>query len=227
MKSSAAGDGRDLAAGNSGGSRAATTESAALDTESGSGAVGFLGASYEETDYNWLALADVRYSIPSGNDFERLTHFSLMPATFEDEQEFGAIYVGGAGVEYQSGSLADLATRRPWMLEAGLVYRRYFNHARTGFSPYVTASAGYQLFGWTYRNPIVVGGETVTSDALHGAQGYLGLGITTRRASAFGAFAEIGVGGTAFANHTTEGFDDDVFDRFGFVSFKAGLSVKF
>ena len=35
------------------------------------------------------------------------------------------------------------------------------------------------------------------------------------------------MGGTVFLDATTQGFSNDVFSNFGFVSVKAGVSVKF
>jgi hypothetical protein len=37
----------------------------------------------------------------------------------------------------------------------------------------------------------------------------------------------VGLGGTIFSGTTSQGFDNDVFHNFGFVSFTAGISLKF
>ena len=151
----------------------------------------------------------------------------MTPASLENDHNFFGVYVGGAIVEFESGSLPDLATKCPWMLEAGLAYRRYLNHPRTFLSPYFTARVGYQMLAWDYRSPIVVGNETIHGDFLNGVEGYVGFGVSTMRDSHWGLFGEVGVGGTAFLGATNHGFDNDVFEDFAFVSFKVGLSIKF
>jgi hypothetical protein len=107
------------------------------------------------------------------------------------------------------------------------MYRRYFNNSRTALSPYLAASAGFTLLNWSYRSPVTADGETFQSDSLYGAEGTLAIGITTRRDYRFGAFAEAGIGGNAFAPVTVNGFDNDVFNDFGFFIFKVGVSLKF
>jgi hypothetical protein len=80
---------------------------------------------------------------------------------------------------------------------------------------------------WDYHNQIYAGGDAIQSDSLAGAEGTLALGISTRRDSRVSLFGEVGIGGTIFADTTTQGFNNDVFHNFGFLSVKAGLSVKF
>ncbi|MDD5139223.1 MAG: hypothetical protein PHY43_03060 [Verrucomicrobiales bacterium] len=202
-----------------------TTASAAVS--SGSGGVMDATVSYDKAEYDWQMLADVSYSLPINSQFESLTHFTLTPVAIEDEHNCFGLYLGGADVQLKSGSLAGRATDRTWMLESGLTYRYYFNHSRTALSPYITASAGFTWFNWSYRSPVISDGETFHSDSLYGAEGTLAIGISTRRDYRVSAFAEAGIGGTVFAPVTVNGFDNDVFHDFGFVSFKAGIAVKF
>jgi len=183
--------------------------------------------SYDKADYDWQMLADVSYALPIKSQFESLTHFTLTPVAIEDEHNLFGLYLGGADVQLKSCSLADRATDRTWMLESGLTYRFYFNHSRTALSPYVTASAGFNWFNWSYRSPVISDGETFHSDSLYGVEGTLAIGISTRRDYRVSVFAEAGIGGTVFAPVTVNGFDNDVFRSFGFVTFKAGLAVKF
>jgi hypothetical protein len=57
--------------------------------------------------------------------------------------------------------------------------------------------------------------------------GYAGLGVAVWRKHHVSAFGEAGFGGMAFVGETSEGFENDVFDNFGFFSVKSGLSFKF
>jgi len=224
MESSAKGDQRDLGGSSSGGDSSTedtVTSSALADS------TGVFGANYDETEYVWQVLADVTYSTPFNGDIQGITHFTLTPICLEDERNFFGLYLGGAAVKLKSGSLPDLGTKDPWMLEAGLTYRRYLNSSRNAFSPYVGGNLGYQLLLWDYRNPIVTGGETIKHDALCAGQGSVVFGVSTRRDKSLNVFGEVGLGGTLFFSATEQGFENDVFDDYGFFSVKAGLSLKF
>jgi hypothetical protein len=182
---------------------------------------------YDKRDYVWQLPVDVAYSMPFSGDIRALTHFTISPLSFESEENLLEVYVGGATVAYVSGSLPDRATKSPWMFESGLTFRHYLNHSRTALSPYIAARVGYELLNWTYRNAIVADGDTIRGDSLDGVEGYVGFGVSTRRDYRLSAFGEAGVGGTAFACTSWQGFDNDVFASFGYVSIKVGMSLKF
>jgi hypothetical protein len=227
MNASASGDRSDL-----GGQRSnyhyEDSGTASSDSDSGSsGGVDAEFVTYDKHEYAWQIPVDIRYEVPFSGDFERLTHITLTPIAFESEEAFLGLYLGGARVDFESGSLPDQATDSAWMAEAGLALRLYLNSSRNGLSPYVGCSVGYQVLVWDYRNPIFVGGDVIDSDYLSGIEGTLVLGVSTRRDSHFSVFGEVGVGATVFLCETGQGFENDVFDDFGFVSVKAGVSFKF
>lgn len=225
MNASATGDRHDLGGSSSGGGHSSDVDVAVSGSSGDS--TGFAGTSYDKREYNWQILADVSYSTPFNSDIESITHFTLMPFCLEDERNFLGAYVGGATVEFKSGSLPDNATKNPWMFEVGLAYRRYLNSSRTAISPYIGANLGFDLLLWDYRNLIVSGGDTIKRDALGAGQGAVVFGVSTRRDKPLGFFGEVGLGGTLFFTKTGEGFENDVFDNYGFFSVKAGLSFKF
>ena len=228
MDSAAKGDKRDLGGEDS----SSSSDSDCDDDESdGSGWVALLGqfhgASYKKTEYFWQLPFEVRYSVPFSGDIRGLTHFTLTPFSVEDEKIFLGLYIGGAIVDLQPGSLPERATEDLWMFETGLTFRWYLNRSHTALSPYLAGSIGFQSLGWDYRNPIVAGGDTIEDDNLGGINGYAGLGVSTKRDSHISFFAEVGVGGTGFGKTTREGFDNDVFDAFGSLAVKAGLTFRF
>lgn len=227
MQASASGDRHDLGGSNSYHSQSQANVDVQVSGGTVGGGAGFTSVSYDKSEYDWQALADVSYAAPLNSDFLGLTHFTLTPLAIEDERNFLGLYVGGAAVEFKPGSLPDNAVDRAWMLESGLTYRRYLNSSRIALSPYVSVNAGFLLLNWSYHNPVYAGGDTIQSDSLYGAEGTLALGLSTRRDSRLSFFGEVGIGGTAFNDTTTEGFNNDVFHDFGFLSVKAGLSLKF
>lgn len=223
MDSAAKGDSRDL-----GGS---SPDDDSSDDHGGGGSVtgmgGWVGATYDDRDFGWQMPFDVTYSIPFSSDFRSMTHYRLTPIAFEDEYNFFGLYIGGGTVELAPNSLPELGTKDQWLLEAGLTYRRYLNSPRQGVSPYFAANLGFQCLGWEYRNPIVAGNDTITRDYLGGMNGSAGFGISTMRDRPLSFFAEVDVGGGGFDSTTGEGFSNDVFDAYGFFSFKVGLTLKF
>ena len=223
MRASANNDRRDL------GGDSSRDNSPDVDVRVAGDAAGadFIGASYDKKDYAWQVPVDVSYALPINSSFAGITHFTLTPLSIEDEENFVGVYVGGALVDFKSGSLPARAVDQTWMLETGLTVRHYLNSSRTAFSPYLAASAGYALLYWDYRNPVIAGGDTISSDCLSAVEGSIVFGISTRRDKWVTLFGEAGIGGTVFWNTTNQGFDNDVFHSFGFLSVKAGLSVKF
>jgi hypothetical protein len=224
MQASANGDRRDLGGSSSSDPSPSGDVTLSADT---AGSMDFIGASYDKRDYTWQVPFDVSYSLPLNSVFLGITHFTLTPFSVEDEHNFFGIYVGGAAVQFQPGSLPDRAVDRAWMLESGLTYRRYLNSSRLALSPYISASVGYVLLNWAYHSPVTAGGNTFQSDSLNGAEGSLAFGVSTRRDSHVSFFGEVGVGGTIFADTTNQGFGNDVFHNFAFFSVTAGLSLKF
>lgn len=190
--------------------------------------LGFLSlVSYDDRDYTLQVPFDVSYAVPFGGNIQSLTRFTLTPVSVEDEHHFLGLFLSGDTVKMRPGSLPDRALDNSWMFEGGIAYRYYFNKAHTFLSPYVSASAAYQVLTWNYRNAIIVNGDTITSDSLNGAGAYAGLGVAINRESHLSFFGEAGVGGTVFVNDTYQGFNNDVFSDYGYFSLKVGLSLKF
>lgn len=197
------------------------------ETSSGSGWGWLTLVSYDDRDYALQVPFDVSYAVPFGGNIQSLTRFTLTPLSVEDEHNFFGLFVAGDIVKMRPGSLPDRALDNSWMLEGGLAYRYYFTPAHTFLSPYFSANAAYQVLSWDYRNAIVVNGDTITSDSLSGAGGYVGLGVAINRNKNLSFFGEAGVGGTVFVNDTYQGFNNDVFSDYGYFNLKVGLTLKF
>jgi hypothetical protein len=185
------------------------------------------GAEYDKSEFSWMMSAEIRHAATFGGDIKRLTHITLTPLAIEEEEFSLGLFVGAANVEYDSGSGPDLLTDDPWMLEAGLAARAYFNKSRNGLSPYLGFSLAYQLLVWDYRTPVIVNGNTYDNNALSGVEGTVSVGITTLRDNYVAVFGEVGVGGTVFICNTWQGFRNDLFNDFGFMFVKAGITFKF
>ena len=231
MQSSASGSKEPLH-GSSGSSRTYTSvdvdANASGSSSDGGGLLGGLAlVSYDNHEYGYQLPVDVAYSVPLGGQILSLTRFTLTPVSFETEHNFLGLYVSGDLVDLRPGSLPDQGIKNTWMFELGMAYRYYFSPAHAFVSPYLSFNAALQSLEWDYRSPVYVGSDTVTSDSLTGIGGYGGVGVAFNRNSRLSFFAEAGFGGTVFMTQTTQGFDNDVFNNFGYFSVKVGLSVKF
>jgi hypothetical protein len=169
---------------------------------------------------------DASYLFPLNGPIASVARFSISPMLAGKRDALG-VYVAGGFADLQNGSLADRGANNLDMIELGLTYRHYFTRPQTFFSPYVTASMGLQGWQWNYRNSLLVDGETVDGDGLAAFTGNVGLGLAIRPNHRCSLFTEVDFGGVAFAGETGQGFHNDVFDNFGYVSVKAGLTFKF
>ncbi len=184
-------------------------------------------ANSDDNDYQFYALMDVGYQTPFGGDIKTIEAITATPLSFEFNNNFMGFDLGGSAVKLKPGSLPDRAIEDPVMLRAGFVFRHYVNGPHTFLSPYLSAGMDYQAFLWNYRDPVEVGSDIIASDVLEGVTGYAGLGLAIARNKRLSVFGEADIGGTIFAPQTDQGFNNDVFDNFGYVGVKAGLSLKF
>lgn len=192
---------------------------------SGGGTIALV--SYDNREYAWQVPVSVAYAVPLNGEIQSLTRFTITPVAAETDHNFAGLFVAGDIVKLRPGSLPDRAANNAWMLESGVSYRYYITPAHTFLSPYLSANAAYQLLNWDYRNPIIVNGDTITSDSLDAIGAYVGLGLDIKRNSYLSVFGEAGFGGTVFMGNTYQGFHNDVFSDFGYFTVKAGLSLKF
>ena len=170
---------------------------------------------------------EVAYLYPFNGEIHDMVRFTMEPLSVEGERVHLGFYVGGAVVNFKSGSLVNEATRDPWMLDLGCTFRLYLTRPHTLVSPYLAATMGAQVLYWEYENPVYVGDDVIDSDGLAAVNGYVGLGVTIKRNWPVNLYIEAGVGGTSFVDETHEGFHNDLFHDFGYFSAKAGLMIRF
>ncbi len=227
MQASASGSREPLHGSGSGESHPSVDVDINAGASASDGGMAVLGAGPGDSDFSWQVPVDVAYSVPFNGQFQSLTRFTLTPLCVENDRCSLGLFVSGDIVDLKSGSLAASAIDDTWMLESGISARLYFNRAHAFFSPYFSANLAYQVLFWNYRNPVYVNGEQVQADAVEGMGGYAGLGLAINRNSHLSFFGEAGFGGTVFVDQTVQGFNNDVFDNFGYFTVKAGLCVKF
>jgi hypothetical protein len=224
MEASASGSREPLHGSGSGGSSYGGTR-ADVVVATGSGSESALPDTWLQ-DHGVGFPVDAAYLVPFNGEFRSIQKYTLTVCAEGDRANIG-IFLAGDAMELKPGTLADSAIKNPWMLEAGVSGRVYFNPAHAFISPYVTANVALQCMFWHYRSPVYVDGNEINADSLPGVGGYAGFGVAFNRSKQWGFFGEAGVGGTVFTDLTGQGFGNDVFDNFGYFSVKVGLDIKF
>jgi hypothetical protein len=188
----------------------------------------FHGARYKSVQYNYQIPLDAEYVSPFGGVVQSMTRLSATPLSAEGEHAFFGFYVNAGLVDFRSGSLPAQATDLSTTIGFGAEFRCYLTAAERAWSPYWAVRLGWQGLNWDYRNSVVLSdGSTLSSDGLGGLDACTGLGIAWHRNRPVSAYAEAGYGGTTFTQDTWQGFHNDVFKGYAYLSVKAGVSFKF
>lgn len=186
------------------------------------------GLSLDEVSLRGFVMsAAVEEVFPIGHDIRSITRLEIVPLGGQDEENYFGLYLGGGKVEFESGSLVDLATTDAWMYDIGLIGRHYFTPPKTFISPYFTGGVYGQILHWDYRTPLNYNGEIIHSDNVCGGGGFVGFGLVMARKELFSAFCEARLGATLFDDATMQGFYNDLFSSYGYVSVRAGVSIGF
>jgi len=157
----------------------------------------------------------------------------LMPATISfgkmlSEHNALDAVLGGGVIELKPGSQADAQTHQPFFVELGAAWKYYFAAREVSLKPYVTAGVSLMWLSWEYRNPVDSKNfGHITRDYLEGADGYAGLGLSLRLRKHLNLFGEIDTGGVGFLSTTYSGEHNNLFQNFGYVGVRGGLSLTF
>jgi hypothetical protein len=165
--------------------------------------------------------------LPIANDIRHITRFEIVPVALQDEESYVGVFIGGGDVQFRSSSFPEAAITDTWFLDVGIMGRHYFTPPKTFFSPYFTGGIFGQVMFWDYRTPLNVNGEIVQTDSLYGGGGFVGFGVAIARKETLGIFVETRLGFSLYDDASMRGFYNDVLEGYGYVSFRAGVSVKF
>jgi len=236
MKAAASGDPTPVGAARSSDSKPSYNDDCDDDDDSFSSLFGelivafvacFHGVHYEELECPWHFPIDAEYVAPLNGDIRSITRYSLTPLSLESEQVFFGLYVNGGTVKMEPNTLPAAATSSAWTIGCGATFRYYFVRPDKAVNPYLATRVGWMGLNWDYRNPVFLGGGVILGDHLNALDTYAGIGLAFFRNQPFSPYIEAGFGGTFFGSETSEGFRNDVFADHGYVSVKAGLSIKF
>jgi len=171
--------------------------------------------------------AAVEEVFPIGNDIRSITRLEVVPLGGQEEDYYFGLYLGGGDVEFESGSLVDRAITDARMYDIGLVGRHYFTPPKTFLSPYVAGGIYGQILHWNYRTPLNYDGDIIHSDDILGGGGYIGFGLAMARKEILSVFCEARLGATFYDDATMQGFYNDMFRDYAYVSLRAGVSIGF
>ncbi|MGO9585202.1 MAG: hypothetical protein ACLP2Y_03195 [Limisphaerales bacterium] len=157
----------------------------------------------------------------------------LMPATLSfgkmlDEHNALEAVLGGGVIELKPGSQADAQAHQPSFLELGIAWQYHFAARDAPWRPYITAGASLIWMTWEYRNQVDSPNfGVITRDYLEGIDGYAGLGLSLHLLKHLDCFGEIDAGGVGFLSTTYSGEHNNLFQNFGYVGVRGGLSLTF
>jgi hypothetical protein len=126
-----------------------------------------------------------------------------------------------------AGSELDASVKDAQLfLKAGLEGRYSPLPAWPVMSPYLSAGMGSFFMGWNFRNPLVSGSDTISSDSITGFMVSVGAGIYLLRLEHFRVGMGIQPEMYLFGTVTSEGFDNDYFGYFDSIKYIAEIAVK-
>lgn len=128
------------------------------------------------------------------------------------------LYVGLRGADPLPGTrVAESLDEGVGFLRAGFELRWFPFPERTWASPHLDFGFGGFYMGWTFRNPLIAGGETIEGDNIGGGILSVGAGVSLIRAKHFEAGIRIVPEVYFYDEITSEGFSNDFFDPYGVV----------
>jgi len=144
------------------------------------------------------------------------------------ESNFGFfLFAGFKNLDVQSDSSISAAIKsHPLILDIGGEIRYYPFHELTYFSPYVAGRiSGFVLF-WSYKNDLIAGSDTISSDYLGGVGLDGGIGVDFVQTDHFQAGFLLLPQAFLFGDETAEGFNNDIFDAYGTVRWSVEAGFK-
>jgi hypothetical protein len=157
-----------------------------------------------------------------GGDYTSLSELRLSLDMQAGDHHGLSIFALAGALELEDGSRADAAVHTPLLLGWGIGYRYYFTRRHTFVRPYVAAEVTFLWMYWDYKQEVLCG-----SDSVEGVDVYLGAGVLIGASKSMSLFGEIGAGGATFLGTTHCDLKNDLFDSFGYVGVKAGLTFWF
>jgi len=168
------------------------------------------------------------YRQPLNGDYDWLLPATIAFGKMMDDHNTLDAAFGGGVIQLKRGSTADAQAHQPFFLELGIAWTHYFAAREAPIKPYIAAGASLLWMSWEYRRPVDSKNfGHITRDYLEGADGYAGLGLSLRLRKHLNCFAEVDAGGVGFLSTTHSGEHNHLFENFGYVGFRGGVSLTF
>ena len=208
-------------------SNASFSAPAAPDTPPpGAGCVSAPGRERDDDDLVHVGLqADHRR--PLNGAYAYTTQGNLVARMNCGEHDSMGLFFGGGVFELKAGSVTDAIAHQPFFGEFGFVGCHYFTPPHAFLRPYITGGAAGVLMGWQYRSAVPTQDGAVWSDRVCGVDGFAGAGISAGLREHWHIFCEAGAGCMGLPAVTQAELRNTLFDSFGYVSVRAGLSLAF
>lgn len=168
------------------------------------------------------------YRRPANGGYNSLTSVTLSLTGMINEHDSVGLLINGGAFQLKRGSLADRVAYAPYFGEIGLLGKHYLTRPKNFLRPYITGSCSLMWMVWEYRAGTVPPDTDTGGYYLKGIDAYVGCGLAVRLHKRLSVFGEVGGGGVALYDDTTDDYvNRTVFDSFGYVSVKGGLRFAF
>lgn len=149
----------------------------------------------------------------AGGIFERIDAFGLQGGGWKvNEWVWTGVEIVHAGLEVKPGHHLNDALHDVTELGLGVVARGYGTPPHTFVGAYLLAGYRFAILDWKWRNPV----DGLEGDSINTHSFYLGFGVSPIQTKHLHVGANFSYGLRIFANATSEGFENDLFEPVGF-----------
>jgi hypothetical protein len=189
----------------------------------------------EDINYEGLDASELMFSIRGGTNFYSDPYFDsdmegeVLLGVPAGEGSFRFYLFGGVKIlQAQSDDPIALSIKKDAIqLNGGVEFRYYPLPELPVFSPYLIGRCGGFFLFWNYKNDLIWGDDTISSDIIGGVLLGTGIGVDLIHLKAFSLGAQLIPEVYLFGEETSEGFTNDYFDSYGTIRFtvEAGFSL--
>lgn len=159
-------------------------------------------------------------------DFDPMTRAGIFAGTYIGSHLRWELHIGGSWAPIQDTSELDKSLKDGvFLFNAGLDLKAFLASRKVFLTPYIIFGAAYNHMWWNYENPIITfDGETIHGDNLEGYEIHAGAGLQLAQTNHFQVGAEVVPSLIIWEGATGRGFENDVFDPFYLLMFRATVT---
>ncbi len=191
---------------------------------------------FSDSGDGWFSLAGGT-GLLGGEDFYGFNHLNLSFGGDISEEGRAEFSLGLGWAPVQKTSYLNQSIKDGILIaNLSLQYKGFLTPPYTFMGSYFLIGGGYSHLFWKYENSIqadeyddygnIIGTDTISNDSLGGLDLFCGLGFNIVQTKNFQLGGELVPGIIVWYWETVQGFDNDVFDPFGYVKFRLVLNFN-